>query len=171
MLRCVLPQDGRTLTMKWESLVWWIGNPRRTAHLYLVRFVYIDQSVRLKGKPLSTCRVKLDPHVFLSLDRHPVCISSPSLTSCGCAPRTCASGHRWLNLWSPPDDKGLDLCDDDVKISDLDATVTVHNLALILIILVAVLFVHIIVVSAIEAFWLTMVRAGSVALRYVHGKL
>ena len=58
-----------------------------------------------------------------------------------------------------------------MKISDLDARVTVHNLALILIILVAVLFVHIIVVSAIEAFWLTMVRAGSVALRYVHGKL
>lgn len=45
----------------------------------------------------------------------------------------------------------------DVKISDIDAIVVVQNLALIVGIVVVLLVSHIVVISAVEAFWVSMV--------------
>ena len=77
--------------------------------------------------------------------------------ACARAPHTNAAKPRWLNLWPPPDDDKPNFCHDEVEVSDLDPRVVVGNIVLILTILAGLLVVHIVIVSAVEAFWLTKV--------------
>lgn len=70
------------------------------------------------------------------------------------------SKHRWINLWWPAkigEDIGSEECVFDAGASEIGALVFVGNLVLVVGILLGVLVLHIVIVSGVEALWLTKV--------------
>lgn len=72
--------------------------------------------------------------------------------------------HRWVNLWLPvfskPFAKSCDFADSEDASDDssVGGSVFVGNTVLVLGLLLVVLFVHVIITSAVEAHWLAQVR-------------
>lgn len=76
--------------------------------------------------------------------------------------------RRWINLWWPAEigeDIASEECIVDAGASELGALVFVGNLALVVGILLGVFFLHVVIVSGVEAYWLTKVRRRPLRLR------
>ena len=106
----------------------------------------------LSRLPLLCCALEVQspfPHLFPSplLSR----VNGHGLTS----------KHRWVNLWWPAEigeDIASEECVFDAGASELGALVFVGNLILVVGILLGVFLLHIVLVSGVEAYWLTKVR-------------
>ncbi|CAM9789606.1 unnamed protein product [Ectocarpus fasciculatus] len=72
------------------------------------------------------------------------------------------TGLRWINLWWPAEigqNIASDECAFEAGASGIGALIFVGNLALVIGILLAIFFIHVAVVSGVEALWLTKRRA------------
>lgn len=83
-----------------------------------------------------------------------------------CLPWTLFVWYRWVNLWLPvfsgPLAESCDFSDSDASDdSSVGGSVFVGNTVLVLGLLLVVLFVHVVIISAVEAYWLAQVRTFS----------